>query len=135
MTKIIDNDRIYKIIKENESAEYPPNQVSVVVSGDGSDRYVDLYGTIKNNAVFERNAVTFTIYGTDDLHVINHTNKTIKVTCDPVQRGDSEAILEPNKEKHFDTPDSRYAHITLTITVLDVETYNKSAEDIQGFVY
>ena len=134
MTKIIDNDRIYNIIEENEHAEYPPNQVSVVVSGDSRDRYVDLYGTVKNNAVFDFNTRTFTIGGTNDTHVRNHTNKTIKVTCAPVQRGDSEAILEPNKEKKFDTPDS-IKPITVTINVQGVETYNKSTNYIRGLVY
>lgn len=133
MTKIMDNNRIYKITKENESAEYPPNQISVVIHGDNYDRLVDIYGIVKDNAVFERNAETFGFGGAYNMYVRNHTNKKLKLLCEPVERGDSEQTSNPNSENHFDTDNS--IPVRLTITVLEVINYNKSPQDIKGFVY
>lgn len=134
MTKIIDMDRYYYIDETSESSEYPENQVSVVGSGDIGDYFYDIYGTVKDNAVFEFNTKTITNTGTKDCHVRNHTNKTIHVVCSEVQTGDSEATLGPNETKRFDTYGYMSA-FSITITVLGVETLNKSLEYIRGFVY
>ena len=134
MTKIIDMGRLYTIVETSESSGYPENQISVFGHGNGDDYYYDIYGTVKDNAVFELNAKTFTNPGSDNCHVTNHTNKTIHVVCSYVKHGDSKATLGPNETKHFDTYGNYYT-FQITITVLDVKTYNKSAEHIRGLVY
>lgn len=133
MTKIYDQNRIYAIVETRESSEYPENQVSVVGSGNSDKYYYDIYGTIKDNAIFEYNTKTLKVISADDSCVRNHTNKTIHVICSRVQRGDSEATLGPNEEKWFDTDDGFLS--VFDITILNVKTYNKSTNVIRGFVY
>ena len=133
MTKIIDMGRYYTIVKTSESSGYPENQISVFGHGDSGIYNYDIYGTVKDNAVFEFNTQTFTKDpGAKDCYVTNHTNKTIHVVCRDVESGDSEATLGPNETQWFNTY-GYYSPFKITITVLDVKT--KPAEQVRGFVY
>lgn len=139
MTRIVDMDRIYEIVKTGESAEYPQNQVSVVSkrdvpSGD-YDTFVDAYGTVSSNAVFDFNSKTFELQFPEHVFVKNHTNKTLRLHCTSVQSGGSgDYDLSPNMEKMFDTEGHDGPEVNLTITVLNVVTYNKPPRYVRGFV-
>lgn len=139
MTKIIDMDRIYDIEK---GITEPSGEVKKIYvwshgdsySGGNSTWKYDVYGTVKDNSIFKYNHVKYQdgLYGIEFVEVKNHTNKTIRVHCTGLEYPqDPDTVdLPPNGEHRFNTDD---AVPEVTITFLDVFSYEKSTEYVQGF--